>query len=58
MLIQIPAEGLPVQGERPTEGKMPVDEPGNTGSARRDIRFDALVHGVLQGLVQSAVHAR
>ena len=58
MLIQIPAEGLPVQGERPTEGKMPVDEHGNAGSARRDIRFDALVHGVVQGLVQFEVHDR
>jgi hypothetical protein len=33
MLIYIPAEGLPVQGERPTDGKMPVDEHGNAGSA-------------------------
>jgi hypothetical protein len=58
IFIPIPAEGLPVQGECPTKGKMPVDEPGNTGAARRDIRVEALVHGVLHRLVQSAVHAR
>ena len=58
MLIPIPAEGLPVQGERPTEGKMPVDEPGNAGAARRDVRVDAMVHGMLQGRLQFAVHDR
>jgi hypothetical protein len=51
ILIHIPAKGLPAQGERPTEGKMLVDEQGNAGSARRDVRVDALVHGVVQGLV-------
>jgi len=40
-----------MQGERPTEGKMLVDEQGNAGAARRDVRVDALVHGVVQGLV-------
>jgi hypothetical protein len=34
------------------------DEDGNAGSARRDVRFDALVHGVVQGLVQLEVHDR
>jgi hypothetical protein len=58
MLIKIPAEGLPVQGERPTEGKMPVDEHGNSGSARSDIRFYAMFHGLLQGLLQADVHDR
>src|SRR5437870_5273262 len=35
---------------------MPVNEPGNAGSARSDIRFDAMFHGVLQGLLRSDVH--
>jgi hypothetical protein len=52
--IKVPSEGLPVQGERPTEGKMPVDEHGNAGSARRDVRFHAMFHGLLQ----SDVHDR
>jgi len=47
-----------VQGERSTEGKISVDEHGNAGSARRDIGFDAMIHGVLQGLVQSEIHDR
>ena len=29
---------------------MPVDEHGNAGSARRDVRFYAMVHGLLQAL--------
>src|SRR5215471_13394432 len=33
MPIKISTEGLPVQGERPTEGKMLVDEQRNSGSA-------------------------
>ena len=37
---------------------MPVDEHGNAGSARRDVRFYAMVHGLLQALVQSDVHDR
>ena len=37
---------------------MPVDESGNAGSARRDVRFYAMVHGVLQGRLQSDVHDR
>jgi hypothetical protein len=47
-----------VQGERPTEGKILVDEQGNAGAARRDIGFDALVHGVVEELVQLEVHDR
>ena len=40
MLIPIPAEGLPVQGERPTEGKCRSMNPGMR--ARRDVMYASM----------------